>query len=653
VLLTLAEALQREDTTPLPHGTHIIDYFDATHSTQNEWTDLLEVNTSSATRAAVASEAHTHYSVQLVNELLAEGKPDLRQIRDILAQVFVRLGLLEPVVGASGLNDLLELKRHQAVVLVPDTNALATGTMHWIVRALAPVQVWMLPAAISLTTAQRQDESLKSQLRDPKSTHLRRALRSRSLINSMLGFLRRHEDRYQVIEVDPQLLRYFAPRRSGVDPDEGEVLEDRLFIEAIHSYFATTRSRGERRVVTADVFLTRVLEAEGIPVLAVSIPDCPRSAIPCLRYDALAGGFVGSPLIALLWDLSHTFASVRLRDRDGTVHLQLRAHWPNKSADDWRAERLQVERFDAGSETSPGAQAETTAEEVPTPSASGENEVTSTVNDVASPAGIFTTAAVPETSFLQVLKLGGAALMGPRTLDQLLDDLDPRPSGDVARMAAEVLLRASLVEFKDGLIEATPQLSELDTALLAQSLDHASVLFRAYLPYRLALDTLKAESEVSVDQLITILASRIGVRPSKDAVERLLRIPVYLGQAWTDGGMIRDGTARPADDDLVAATISTFDEAATDGLCAVSELLPRLCRKLHISAWAAGKALGAAAERGLLSALSFQPSAGHRVAARDQILIGGLREVRVVLVPLDRIAVGGRPVFTVTRSASD
>jgi hypothetical protein len=280
--LTLRSGLADQIPENLPHGSYSIEYLDTTHS-GGVWRELVALTISPRPSAASAIEAHARYDLRVSAAQVgtsATAQADVRQIHDALSQALMRLGLIEPVISASALRDLIAIKERRAVTLVPDTNALANGTMHWLVRALAPAQVWMLPAAISLTTAQRQDEHLKSILRNPRPGALRRALRARSLVNGMLGFLRRHEDQYQVIEVEPQLLRYFAPHGGGSDPDEGDVLEDRLFIEAVQSYFRTTRSRGERRVVTSDTFLTRVLAAEGVPVLSLGVPVCPVTPLP-------------------------------------------------------------------------------------------------------------------------------------------------------------------------------------------------------------------------------------------------------------------------------------------------------------------------------------------------------------------------------------
>jgi hypothetical protein len=596
MLLTLKQALNDRLIAGLPAGHYSIEYWDKTHSEANpeRWTALFDVDLR-RTPESIASEAHSYYELALhpnfSGQLHVPGHE--RQLCDALAQVLLRVALMQPLVGPEGLRDILDLKRHQAVVLVPDTNALSNGTMQWLVQALAPVQVWMLPVAISLTTAQRHDEHLKALWRNPLPRHLPRALRSRGLISGMLGFLRRHEDQYQVIEVDPQLLRYFAPPKGGSDPDEGDVLEDRLFIEAIHGYFRTTRSRGERRVVTSDVFLTRVLEAEGIPVLSMNVPVLSDTPLRCLRYDPLASAFAGAPLLALLWELSHTFASIRLKDQNNDSAIELRAHWPNKSGDDWRNERLNIDVADVRTDPLGSPMA---PKEGPAPA-----QPSQPMHRAYGPERqhAFTSARLPAASFLAVLRLGGAVLAGSTTLPNAVEAIQPphRPSEEVARMAAEFLWRAGFLHVTPSLtITPDRSLHALDEALLSQDLDPASALLTRFAPYMVVLEALKSQGSAAADEMLPILSSELGDAPSKEAVDRLVRVPVYLGQAWTDGPRIRNGANRPTKAQLASATSTAFDQLATDGLCAVGDLLPHICRELLMSPWAAGRALSSLVE---------------------------------------------------------
>ena len=275
-------------------------------------------------------------------------------------------------------------------------------------------------------------------------------------------------------------------------------------------------------------------------------------------------------------------------------------------------------------------------------------------NAVSERGQSLTTAPLPEASFVTVLRLGGALTIGPGTLTELLDRLEgsARTSEEVGRMAAEVLLRAGLAQLDGDSVVETSSLHELDSALDERDLDRASELFQRYEPYHLTLVALRDEHQISSPTLLDPLRHNLGAQPSKDAVERLIRIPVYLGQGWTDGQVIRDGTARPSDEDIATATVETIDEIATDGLCAVADLLPTVCRRLNLSVWAAHRALASLVESGSLRSLSFPPSAGRRSQARDQVVTGSLRRIRLIPIPLDRIVIGGRPVFTVTRSSS-
>lgn len=618
-------------------GEYIVEYTDSTHLSTNTWNRLLRIEQSTPPGGRAAfEEADPFYTLTVATGDDAGEKQtrELGTLNDALAQALVRNGILRPVISPEGIYDIFQLTKRGAVVLVPDTNALSTGVLHWLLRVLAGTQIWLLPVVISLTQVQQRDAVLKGMVGAEKRNNLRQAVRSRTLINASLGLLERYRERYQVLEVDPQLLRYVRPAgRASGDPDEGDVLEDRLLVEAIHDVFRATRSRTEKRVVTSDVLLARILHAEGIPTLFLQTPTLPEGPIPCLFYEPLAKAFLGASLIHLLWDLAHSFGTVRLQDGAGREVLELQTYWPAKTAMEWFQERLMVcypsikdaER-QAGIQTPP-----------------------------APAAGRYSTSALPEASFVQVLRLGGALLEGPGTLTSLLTRIPEgaRPGEQVARMAMELLLRAGFVRIIDGeqLVE-TEDLRLLDRTLVAENLDEANNIWARFPPYGALLSALRKKDGLERGALPAILEPALGKRPSKEACERFLRVPVYLGQAWTDSGLLRDGTARPSDDIATEHFSRLFEEKARDGLCPVANLLPELCRLLRISPWAASGQIRRLVQEDRFSDLSFQPAAGKRIVSRDQVVTGSLGGVRIVSIPMDRIEIGGRPVFTVSRRSS-
>ena len=175
---------------------------------------------------------------------------------------------MAPKIAAKTAEQLLRLKRSKGIVLIPDTNSLYNGTLHWLLNIVRDSSALILPFVMSLTQMQSRDAGLKAMLREPKkNSNLPQALRSRALVNAGLGLLERNNHRYQILEMDPSLLRYMrAGAKSGFDPDESDVLEDRLLIEGVHSILRSTRTRAAQLVVTSDVLLARVLSAEGIRI---------------------------------------------------------------------------------------------------------------------------------------------------------------------------------------------------------------------------------------------------------------------------------------------------------------------------------------------------------------------------------------------------
>jgi hypothetical protein len=173
---------------------------------------------------------------------------------------------------------------------------------------------------VSLTQVQQRDSILKSSVGRHQPGKLREAIRSRNVVNSSLSLLEKLQGRYDVMEVSPELLRYVKlSGRSSSGPEEGDVLEDRLFIEAIHEVFKGSRSRTEKRVVTSDILLGRVLHAEGIPSIVLTSPPLPAAPVSCVRYDAIAKTFLGASLTHLLWDFCQTFSCIKVMDNDQDV----------------------------------------------------------------------------------------------------------------------------------------------------------------------------------------------------------------------------------------------------------------------------------------------------------------------------------------------
>ena len=627
------------------------------------------------------------------------GTPEtaLRIVEDTLALALGRIGLLAPEVTPELFAELLQLEEQDGVVIVPDTNALHNGAVHWLLRVLRRPSVWLLPVVASLTTVQTRDAMVKGLVNKRKFSNLAGALRSRGLVNGALGLLQRNRGRCQVVEIDPSLLRYQKVGSStGADPDQSDVLEDRLIIEAIHGVLRSMRSRTARRVITSDVNIARVLEAEGIETLFVPTIMLGSGPIECLRFDALARSFVGAPLRAPVWELAHAFSSIRLRG-DGQVVAKLDCYWAAKTPAEWLAETLACEfpigsqqthadvrgeKADTGAEASsvapegaietaasadadggrgsPTGAAAPTSEDAKPPAirqaplgtaANGEPTARSAPRAPRTPKPprvMEITTPLPRASFPQVLRLLASARRNARaTAERIVEGLkEDAITVDNARRGLEILRRTRLVEQADATFQATPDADMVDAALAREDLDAVSLVMERFAPYRLFLERLRERGSIPRSEVIASVRERNGPVGTYES-ERLPRFHILLGQAWTRDDLIIDGSQRPTDRDAADAFEKAFAATASVGIASVADLLPRFCEMTRLSPWMAKRRIQKFVADRLLPDYSFQPAAGKKPVTRDEVVRGPLDSFIVDPVVVDRLHLGQRPVLTV------
>jgi hypothetical protein len=652
-----AELRLRSTLAKLPAGQYTIEYTDSTHTQEGEWRSLLEVTVETSPLGTGEDLLHPYYSVRAAQQK-APAEPDKekkdaadrgkarakdtaelqeqRILRDQLGQALVRCGLLRPELASEEAADLLQLSKAQAVVLLPDTNALFNGTLHWLARALGRPQLWIQPVSVSLAQVQQRDASLKAMAWKNKPGNLPQALRSRVFVNATLGLLERLGSRYQVLEVSPELLRYVRTSvKEGSDPDQGDVLEDRLLLEAVHVAWRSTRSRAEKRVITSDVLFARVLHAEGLTPLFLQPPLLSDESVACVRFEPLAQRFEGSPLPLLLWDLAHTFSTVRLR-REGEEQAvaQFATYWPRKGFQDWTRERLQVALRvpqDAKSATiqAPAAQLVPSAKPLP-----------------ESPAERPQPRKRGRPRFLDILHLGGHLQSGPKHMTELIARL-PHLSESAIGEAARVLQQAGLAQSHDeNTLGPRLRLLEFDKALRMNDLDEASHLLERLEPYQVTLRWLRDLRVLSRPSAPDELQSQLRGFSYPLLIESALQ----LGQAFIDGLNIHDGSQRLPTAFITGVFKAQFEEFEKQGLVPVGRLLPELCRVLSMSPWALKRQLEQAVSLGILNDYMFEPAASPgRVAPENMVVAGGLREAQLEPVSSGFMLIGGRPVFTVSR----
>jgi hypothetical protein len=264
--------------------------------------------------------------------------------------------------------------------------------------------------------------------------------------------------------------------------------------------------------------------------------------------------------------------------------------------------------------------------------------------------GALSDAALPQASLPTMMRLAGTALAGPGSLTDLLSRIPERerPTADTAKRGLEILRRAGFISFDGVTITSTADLAELDRALPSGRLDDISAKLERFEPYSLVLQALRERGQLARDEVEIALKRSITAPLAKEASERLLRFSVLLGQSWTDDRIVRDGSHRPSPTEALKGLYFAFRRTSRDGLARVSDLLPAFCRDIRISPWAAERLIADLVVEGQLSELSFQPAAGEKPTGRDQVISGTLQHPELVVIPIDRIAIGGRPVFTVS-----
>ncbi len=546
---TISDFRKLQCYTSIEKGSYTISYNDTTHHGANFFEPLLkvEINRSPFYKR---SEAEPFFSVSpLIRGAIIE--KDKRIMLDTISLSLTRSGLLAPSISEDLYSEIDFLSNQDGIVLIADSNSLYNGSIHWLTETLRKPIIWLLPFVMSLTQIQQRDAGLKSMVGAPKPTNLGQALRSRAFINTSLGLLERNKGRYQVVELEPSLLRYLKTSgKNTTDPDHGDVLEDRLFVEGIHAVLRSTRTRATQRVVTSDVLLARILQAEGIPTLYIPVPKIGDATLSCIRYDPILGDFRGAPLANVLWDLTHSFSSIKFSNNSDDIFL-LSAYWQEKIPKDWHVERLNVEvlsenlldEFDKpvndlnlynsvydheGHILRPS---ENTSSEVPVEDSRenlnaaeaeivSENIASSAIDkqrdlalrefleskdknshkrlfrgDVPALSG----AELPQASLNLVLKVANAIRSHDTaiSLDNFLlnNDAD-KPSESAARRALEILRRINGINFDGNLISATTQLDQIDGLLSIGDLDSISKIFEKFLPYRLVLDALKTREKL-------------------------------------------------------------------------------------------------------------------------------------------------------------
>jgi hypothetical protein len=263
---------------------------------------------------------------------------------------------------------------------------------------------------------------------------------------------------------------------------------------------------------------------------------------------------------------------------------------------------------------------------------------------------------IPEVAFPQTVRVAIALLDGPRTIEELQAGITPetaRPSLKIVRNAAEVLIRGGFAELgNDRRLSPNDRLRMMTGQLTTGELDAASSLWEEYPVYSVVLGLLKEKESVKPAVIAPELARRLNSKTALDRSERVWRLPVFLGQAWSHNDQVFDGSVRPDDDAIKQAFVDAFAAIAQDGLASLADLLPTICLKLRCAPWFCKRAIEILVTKDRLPEFSFQPSAGKQVVSNDYIVEIHDGDLRLLPSATDRLEIGARPVFTVIRAAS-
>ena len=141
------------------------------------------------------------------------------------------------------------------------------------------------------------------------------------------------------------------------------------------------------------------------------------------------------------------------------------------------------------------------------------------------------------------------------------------------------------------------------------------------------------------------------LKSAKEASLRLTRYHVLLGQTWTDGTRLHNGSRRPDAKSFSNGFAAVFARHESDGLARVADMVPDLCAELQMSGWALNRQLNEAVAGTGLSAFTFQSAAGLKPSSRDKVLMGRFDRITEVAIPTGSLRIRRRPIFTVLRTS--
>ena len=142
----------------LTSGLYDVAYTDNTHLEPSDWRNLVTIDIKEHIRKSENRESSFGLKLSLDPKFNSLGKEKYRdRVEDVISLSATRLGLMAPKIAGKSSEQLLELKQSKGIVLIPDTNSLYNGTLHWLLNVLRDRSLWILPFVMSLTQMQSRD----------------------------------------------------------------------------------------------------------------------------------------------------------------------------------------------------------------------------------------------------------------------------------------------------------------------------------------------------------------------------------------------------------------------------------------------------------------------------------------------------------------
>lgn len=261
----------------------------------------------------------------------------LRDADATLAGCLVRAGLLRPVFDSDTISELAE---SHGAILVPDTNAILYGSLHYICRHFNEhIGYVAVP------------EDVEQEIR--KKTTVFKELVDKILLENRTMTTRPAASK----DLDLFGLRPFAQNAlialaAGTLPVEYEILPIRASslksAGGDEEIIRTVVEGLKRRSITAKAFLltqdynmARFCHIRGLHVIFCRRPDVNGTSPPySIRYDYRSNKLSIIDVADFLWELAYAFNTIRIEAEDGSVAATLESHARGISYSDWLARRM-------------------------------------------------------------------------------------------------------------------------------------------------------------------------------------------------------------------------------------------------------------------------------------------------------------------------